>query len=81
VEHTPTALVVLEEEAFAKSAAGLVLKMSSQVSGHKSQGRMLPAHARLLTATGISVEVVRAVAERKRPARAAWFETRAQWAG
>ncbi len=81
VEHTPTALVVLEEEAFAKSAAGLVLKMRSQVAGCKSQGKPLPSHARLLMATEISVEVVRAVAERKRPARAASFETRAQGAG
>lgn len=79
VEHTPTALVVLEEEAFAKSAAGLVLRTRSQVAGRKSQAGALPSHARLLTATEISVEVVRS-AERKPPARAASFETRAQWA-
>lgn len=80
VEHTPTALLVLEEEAFAKSAAGLVLKTQSQVSSRKSQARALPSHARLLTATEISVAVVRAVTDRKGPARAVSFETRAQWA-
>ena len=80
VEHTPTALVVIEEEAFAKSAAGLVLKMTSQVARRKPPARALPTHSRLLTATEISVEVVRSVVERKRPARAAVFETRAQWA-
>ena len=36
VEHTPTALLVIEEEAFAKSAAGLVLKMKSTVAGRRS---------------------------------------------
>ena len=81
VEHTPTALLVLEEEAFARSAAGLVLKMSSAVSRQCSGKAALPTHARLLPGTEISVEVVRAVAERKRPARAASFETRALWTG
>ena len=81
VEHTPTALLVLEEEAFAKSASGLVLKMKSQVAGRRPQAGPLPSHARLLTATEISVEVVRAVSQRKPPARAASFQTRAQWAG
>jgi len=79
VEHTPTALVVVEQEAFARSAAGLVLKMSSAVS-RRSPARPLPTHARLLMATEISVEVVRAPAEKKPAARAAVFETRAQWA-
>ncbi len=81
VEHTPTALLVLEKEAFAKSAAGLVLKTKSSVVSRPSSAKLLPSHARLLTATEISVEVMRAVAERKPPARAASFETRAQWAG
>jgi len=79
VEHTPTALVAIEEEPFAKSAAALVLKMSS-VIGRRSSAKPLPRHARLLTATEISVEVVRAVAEQRKPARAVSFETRAQWA-
>jgi hypothetical protein len=81
VEHTPTALLVFEQEAFAKSAAGLVLRMQSSVAGRRSSAKPLPSHARLLMATEISVEVVRAVAERKCPARAASFETRALWAG
>jgi len=79
VEHTPTALVVIEEEAFANSAAGLVLKMSA-AAARRSPPKPMPSHARLLTATEISVEVVRSVAERKRPARAAAFQTRALWA-
>ena len=80
-ERTPTALLVLEEEAFAKSAAGLVLKMRSAVATRRSPAKPLPCHARLLTSTEISVEVVRAVAEKKLPARAVSFTTRAQWAG
>ena len=80
VENTPTALLALEEEPFAKSAAGLVLQVSSVVS-RRSSAKLLPSHARLLMATEISVEVVRAVAERKPPARAVSFQTRAQWAG
>ncbi len=89
VEHTPTALLVLAEEAFTKSAAGLVLKMSSVPSprsgqaknSRRSPAKPLPSHARLLLATEISVEVARAVVERKPPARAASFQTRALWAG
>jgi recA bacterial DNA recombination protein len=81
VENTPTALLALEEEPFAKSAAGLVLKMKSSVVGRRSSAKALPSHARLLTATEISIEVVRAVADRKPPARAVSFQTRAQWAG
>ncbi len=80
VENTPTALLALEEEPFAKSAAGLVLKMSSAV-GRRSSAKLLPSHARLLCGTEIAVEVVRAVTEQKLPARAVSFETRAQWAG
>ena len=81
VEHTPTALLVIEEEAFAKSAAGLVLKTQSSVASRQSPAKKrLPTHARLLCGTEISVEVVRSVSERKRPGRAA-FETCAQWAG
>jgi recombination protein RecA len=79
VENTATVLVVIEEEAFAKSAAGLVMKLSA-VSRQPSAKANLPTHARLLCGTGISVEVVRSVAEKKRPGRAVEFETRVQWA-
>ncbi len=82
VEHTPTALLVVEEEAFAKSAAGLVLKTQPSVDSRQSSAKKnLPTHARLLCGIEISVEVVRAGAGKKLPARAASFATRAQWAG
>jgi hypothetical protein len=80
VENTATVLVVLEEEAFAKSAAGLVLKTQSSVASRRSPTKPIPSHARLLSGTEISVEVVRSVAEKKLPARAVEFDTRAQWA-
>ncbi len=80
VENTATVLIVVEEEAFARSAAGLVLRTQSAVVGRPSSAKPLPTHARLLRGTEISVEVVRSVAEKKLPARAAGFETRAQWA-
>ena len=80
VEHTQTALLAIEQEPFAKSAAALVLKMQSQVSGRESQARAAPAHARLLRGREISVEVVRAAADQRKPVRAVSFQTRAQWA-
>ncbi len=79
VEHTPTALVAIEEEPFAKSAAALVLRMQA-AGGRKQASAGSPTHVRLLCGTEISVEVVRAAAERRKPARAVSFQTRAQWA-
>lgn len=79
VEHTPTALVAIEEEPFAKSAAALVLKLSA-ISRQPSGRTNSPAHARLLWGREVSVEVVRSLAERRKPARAVSFEARAQWA-
>ncbi len=82
VEHTPTALLVIEEEAFARSAAGLVLKMQSSVASRQSSAKKnLPTHARLLCGTEISVEVVRAGAGKKLPSRAASFATRGEGPG
>lgn len=78
VEHTPTALVAIEEEPFAKSAAALVQRLST-ISRQPAGRTDSPTHARLLCGREISVEVVRAVAERKKPARAVSFQTRAQW--
>ena len=81
VEHTPTALLVLAEESFAGSAAGLVLRAQSSVAGRRSPAsKDLPTHARLLCGTEISVAVVRAAMEKKLPAQAALFATQAQWA-
>ncbi|MBZ5648675.1 MAG: DNA recombination/repair protein RecA [Acidobacteriia bacterium] len=80
VEHTPTALVVIEEEPFVKSAAALVLKLSA--IRRQSSGRSdLPTHARLLHGTKISVGVVRSPMRERKPVQSvtAAFESRASW--
>jgi recombination protein RecA len=80
VEHTPTALVVIEEEPFAKSAAALVLKLSA-ISRQSSGRSDLPTHARLLHGTKISVEVVRSPMRERKPVQSvtAAFESRTSW--
>lgn len=79
VEHTPTALLAIEQEPFAKSAAALALKLSA-ISRQPSGRADSPTHARLLRGREISVEVVRSAAESRKPARAVSFQARARWA-
>jgi recombination protein RecA len=63
VENTNTALLVFEQEPYAKSCASLaVCVQQSAVSIQPSAG---PSHARLLHEMEISIEVVRSSAERK----------------
>jgi hypothetical protein len=62
VEHTPTVLLVLEAEPYAKTCASLVLRTAShQASGIRYQAmeKKQPAHARIFTGFQIEVEVVR----------------------
>jgi hypothetical protein len=63
VENTNTALLVFEQEPYAKSCASLA--MCIQQSAVSIQPSAQPSHARLLREMEISVEVVRSSAERK----------------
>ena len=63
IENTNTALLVFEQEPYAKSCASLAICI--QQSTVSIQPSAQPSHARLLREMEISVEVVRSSAERK----------------
>jgi len=90
VEHTPTALLVLEQQPIAGSCSSVLVKVSgvrSQISGKKlaalssqfSANRL--AHAELLDQFEIRAELIRSRLERKPAQSAASFSSRATWAG
>jgi hypothetical protein len=90
VEHTPTALLVLEQQPIAGSCSSVLVKVSgvrSQVSGKKlaalssqfSANRL--AHTELLDQFEIRAELIRSRFERKPAQSAASFSSRATWAG
>jgi hypothetical protein len=90
IEHTPTALLVLEQQPIAGSCSSVLLRVSavrSQVSGKKlsavrsqlSGNR--PAHSELLDQFEITADLLRARLERKPVQSTASFKSRAAWAG
>jgi len=90
IEHTPTALLVLEQQPIAGGCSSVLLKVSgarSQVSGKRlsavssqlSGNR--PAHSELLDQFEITAELLRSRLERKPVQSAASFSSRATWAG
>ena len=84
VENTATALVVVEQEASAKSCASLVLKtQQSAVSNQQSAKTGAPTHARLLHGMQLQVEVLTSRTLQRKPVRSATtsFESRASWVG
>ena len=89
VENTPTVLLVLEQEPWAKSCASMVIQLSA-VSPQFSEAQVraedgaaagfqsAPSHARLFQGLRLQAEVLRARGvERKPPARE--FESSAAW--
>ena len=88
VEHKPTILLAIEQQAIAGSCSSLLLQLgvlstqysvlSDQAEDHTTQD--LPAHAHLLTGLNINVELTHSRLERK-PARSVPFETKTAWAG
>jgi len=85
VENTATTLVVVEQEASAKSCASLVLKTRHLVisSEHLVKTGTSPTHARLLSGLQLEVEVLNARILQRKPPRSAMatFESRAPWVG
>src|SRR5579864_2945906 len=81
VENTPTVLLVMEQEPYAKTCASLVLKMYPQSAALRDQvpTAELPTHARLLRGLGVTAEVVRTRAERKPSRSVAAFEMQTMW--
>jgi len=94
VENTPTVLLVMEQEPYAKTCASLVLKMNAmKMNAIKAQpGSLLahqspanftnhtPAHAQIFRGLPVQAEVVHSRTQRK-PSRSvtAVFNTRATW--
>ena len=92
VENTRTALMVVEQEPYAKTCASVVCKLSAissqlsarlQATGSRLQEMQEPAHARILSGLEISAEMVRSAAQGKKPVRSAGaqWESRTAWAG
>ncbi len=94
IEHTPTVLLVVEQQPIAGSCSSVLIKVSGarcQVSGKKLSGisslprRNLPAHSELLDQFEITAELLRSrlarKLERKPVQSTASFKSRAAWAG
>ena len=88
IEHTATALLVLEEQPIAGSCSSALVKVSgkklsaasSQLSGKPPLHLELP-HSELLDQFVITAELLRSRLERKPAQSAASFKSRAAWAG
>lgn len=92
VEHKPTILLAIEQQAIAGSCSSLMLQLgvlSTQYSvlsdqaadvERRSPQNLQPAHARLFTGLSINVELTHSRLERK-PARSVAFETKTTWTG
>ncbi|HVP51117.1 MAG TPA: hypothetical protein VMT05_03350 [Terriglobales bacterium] len=85
VENTDTALVVVEQEASAKSCASLVLKTRHLAisNEHLAKTGAGPSHARLLSGLQLEVEVLNSRILQRKPVRSATttFESRTVWFG
>ena len=87
VEHTPTALLVLEQQPIAGSCSSMLVKVSSvspQLLGNRP-AHSDPPHSELLDQFEITAELLRSRLERKlerKPVQStASFKSRAAWAG
>src|SRR6266436_4657737 len=87
IEHTPTALLVLEQQPIAGSCSSVLVKVSgarSQVVGNPPMHSQLP-HSQLLDQFEITAELLRSRFERqleRKPVQStASFKSRAAWAG
>jgi hypothetical protein len=92
IEHTPTALLVLEQQPIAGSCSSMLVKVSgkklsavsSQLSGNPPMHTELP-HSELLDQFEITAELLCSRLERKlerKPVQStASFKSRAAWAG
>jgi hypothetical protein len=89
IKHTPTVLLVLEQQPIAGSCSSVLLKVSavrSQVSGKKPSAvsRQPSAnslrHSELLDEFEITAELLRSRLDRKQPKSIVSFQSRAAWA-
>ena len=93
IEHTPTVLLVLEQQPIAGSCSSVLMKVTGKVSGLRSQvlGKKLSAlssqlsthrsgHTELLDEFEITAELLRSRLDRKQPQSIVSFPSRAAWA-
>ena len=89
IEHTPTVLLILEQQPIAGSCSSVLVKVTGQrspVSAKKSSavGGQLSAfglaHTELLNEFEITAELVRSRLDRKQPQSVVSFPSRAAWA-
>jgi len=82
VEDTPAALVVLEQEAHARSCAAVVLELQTAGFSLQSSADLSPTHARIFTGLNIEAALIRGHAQKKIPAstKPAKFSTQTAWA-
>lgn len=89
VEHTPTSLLVLEQQPIAGSCSSVLLRVGAQkklpvLTSSPSANRASPIempHARLLDQFEITAELLRSRLERKPVQSVTSFKSRASWAG
>jgi recombination protein RecA len=90
IEHTPTVLLVLEQQPIAGSCSSVLLRLSSvrsKASGKKPSAASCQlsvtqlGHAELLDEFEITAELLRSRLDRKQPRSVVSFPSRAAWAG
>ena len=93
IEHTPTVLLILEQQPIAGSCSSVLIKVRGKVSGvgYQVSGKKLSAvssqisairfgHAELLDEFEIKAELLRSRLDRKQPQSVVSFSSRAAWA-
>lgn len=77
IEHTPTILLVIAQQAIAGSCSSLLLQLGSGQELKRSES----AYAQLLTGLEITTELIRSCLERKPVRSAVSFSSQTAWAG
>jgi hypothetical protein len=88
IEHTPTMMLAIEQQAIAGSCSSLLLQLGTPLPELSNSSRCCtnapaishPAHANLLSGLEIHAELIRTRVERK-SAHSVKFTTRTAWAG
>jgi hypothetical protein len=81
VEHKPTILLTIEQQAIAGSCSSLQLQLAPSSTQYAVLSKTTqPAHAQLLAGLEINVELVRSRMDRK-PAQSIAFSTKTAWTG
>ena len=86
IEHTPTVLLILEQQPIAGSCSSVLVKVTGQVVGKKHSAFSTqhsvnqPGHLELLDEFEITAELLRSRLDRKQPKSVVSFQSQAAWA-